>query len=149
MLYSQKQVRDELDITQEAYRYWAKTVPALASRAGKKAKLTFGDVLALAFTRTLCNRFGVRIGAIASAIEDLFVQLNNRSWVGLEGGWLKIAGGTVEFITPSRGQLFTLGEDAIFIECAPVVEAVRTKILATEPDQLRLTFGPKVVDRRR
>lgn len=148
MLYSQKQVRDELDISQETYRYWAKIVPTLASRAGKTAKLTYGDVLALAFTRTLCDRFGIRIGVIASAIEDLFVQLNNHSWVGLEACWLKITHHSVELVKPNRGQLLASDEDSIFIECAPVIGEVRAKMLAAAPDQLRMTFGPKVIGRR-
>ena len=148
MLYSQKQVLTGLEVPASKYRYWAGAIPSLASRAGKSAKLTFGDILALAFTKRLCDEFGVAIGSVAPAIQDLFEKLNGRAWIGLEGSWLKITQSSAEFVA-RRGQILTPGENAVFIECAPVVDAARAKFTPTMPDQLRLTFGPKAVGQQK
>ena len=149
MLYTQKQIREELAIPQQTYRYWASVISSLAAKKGKAAGLTYGDVLALGFTKQLCDRFGLRIGTIAPAIDALFKELNSRPWLGLESSWLKITASKAEIVSPGDIRNLASGEDAIFLECAPVLSSVRSRMLALSPEhQLSLSFGPKAVDAR-
>jgi hypothetical protein len=146
MLYTQKQIREELGIPQQTYRYWASVVPSLAAKKGKAAGLTYGDVLALAFTKQLCDQFGLRIGNIAPALEALFRELNSRAWLLLENSWLKITRSNAEILFAGDIRNLSSGEDAIFIECAPVLSTVRSKMLALpSQQQLSLSFGPQEV----
>lgn len=146
MLYTQKQIREELGIPQQTYRYWASVVPSLGAKKGKAAVLTYGDVLALAFTKQLCDRFGLRIGNIAPALEALFKELNSRSWVQLENSWLRITSSNTEILSTGDIRNLSNGEDAIFIECAPVLSTVRSKMLAISSEQqLSLSFGPQEI----
>jgi hypothetical protein len=146
MLYTQKQIREELAIPQQTYRYWASVVPSLAAKKGKAAALTYGDVLALAFTKQLCDRFGLRIGNIALALEALFRELNSRSWLSLENSWLKITSSNTEILFGADIRNLSIGEDAIFVESAPVLSTVRSKMLAMSSEQqLSLSFGPQEI----
>jgi hypothetical protein len=142
MHFSQKQIREELEIPQQTYRYWASCIPALRTRAGKGARLTFADAVGLAFTFRLCEQYGVRIGAVAAGLDDLFRQLNSRSWLELDGTWIKLCRTTAE-IMPSETTLAQVDSDAFLVECAPILRLVRERIFDMAPSaQLVLNLGP-------
>lgn len=130
MRYTQSQVRDVLSLTLQTYRYWAAAVPHLASRTGKAATFSAGDILGLAFTKEACVGMEASVSRLKIGLDAMFVTLNGTPWPSIEGCVLALAPDRAEFL--SLQDLVGHGGltgPTLIIPCLPVMDALRARLL--------------------
>lgn len=139
MRYTQSQVRDLLDLPVQTYRYWARTVPHLRSRAGKGSPFTTGDILGLALTKCLCNSLGVAVGNVAMGLDAMFQALDAGPWPMGRDCHLVLSSTSAAFVAPVSPEACALqGEVMLMVACEPIMRGLRSRLLPPEPDALSL-----------
>src|ERR1700733_12268193 len=78
------QVQDTLGLSRDTYRHWTKVLLPLASRKGRKARFSHGDLLALAIIKSLTDQIGASIGNLNSLARELFEQCGQQPWTRFE-----------------------------------------------------------------
>lgn len=134
MRYTQAQVRDVLNLSDQTLRYWAKVVPHLKKRAGRAPKYTLGDILGLAIVKELCDGLSINIGPYSTSLDEMFLILNGTSWLVITNGTVRLSPRSVEFIKASGAFLSEQEYPSIFLPCLPIATKVREKIVAAEPE---------------
>lgn len=127
-LYTQEQARSVTGIGQEALRHWRKYVPYLASRSGKSARFSFGDLVALAVTKEATDGLGISISRIHEGIESLFHAFAEQKVI--LPGTSALLQSNVTLLATAGTQLSELGQTpAALVPLDPIIEQLRSKFL--------------------
>ena len=135
---TQASVREILAIPQETMRHWRKVLPALASR-GRLAKLSAGDLVALAIIRDLVRTSGINASAIAPYASSLFDVCNSRPWHALVRSRLQIEGMSVHLV-PALSMPPNARGPLISIQLRHVIQDLVDRLGARPGDQIELMF---------
>lgn len=135
-------------VTAETFRHWRKSVPYLTAKAGKAARFSFAELIALAIVNELVNSLGVHIGSVSVGVNHLFGLLAQaNSSVLLEA---------IAFVTPTNAELHDgrslspatlLGKPTLVIPLNPLIARMQQHMLPLAPgsDQAALPFPPKAI----
>jgi hypothetical protein len=145
--FTQEQARLLTGVSSETIRHWRRVLPYLAGKPGKAARFTFADVVGLAATCELVERFGVRIASIKVGVNNLFERLADTRPTMLED--------SVAVLEPAEARLFPIEElhrhrldgAAWVVPLEPLISRLRRNMLPTAvgEEQRALPFLPKVV----
>lgn len=149
--YTQDQMRTLTGVSVETVRHWRKTVPYLASKTGKAARLTFADLLGLAVTNELVSSLGVHIATVSVGVDALFRLLGTSSALALNG--------SVAFVTATSATLCDIGPEGIgpaptqptlVIPLDPLIMRLQQHMLpiVPTPSQAALPFPPEAIRSR-
>jgi hypothetical protein len=141
------QVREVLDLSQDAFKHWKKVLPPLTGRNGYRPCFTHGDLLAMAFVRALTEDACIQVGALATVSTALFDHCAKQSWAALERTILilELPRIRVEFVPEhANPQVASIG---IVVPCGPIISDLRKRLLRSEDDgsQGSLRFPPTVI----
>lgn len=142
MRYTQGQVRDLLNVPVETLRRWRDGLSALARHKGHGPTYSPGDVVALALIADLVNIYGVRVNTLAARLDELFELCHGCSWLTLETCVIVISADETRMMQADDRRRDVAGGTILSIPCRPIVERLRTKLVAAEIDnpQARLQF---------
>lgn len=142
--FTQEQARELTCVTPGDVRAWRKAVPYLASKPGKAARFSFADLVGLAITGDLTNRFGVRISDVGAGVDRLFRALADARPAHLEG--------VVAIVGTGTGRLLPIGdltyrhvpEPLLVVPCDPVIALIGERMMPLVPGsaQSALPFPP-------
>jgi hypothetical protein len=141
--FTQEQARETVGVSAEKLRHWRRTIPYLQRKAGKSARFTFADLLALAVTLEIVDRLGVGIGVVRTGIGELFDLLGRTDVTRMSQ--------LVAVVSPRGARLCTVGEvpwsgrdnAVIVVPCWPLIERVTGHVLPLTPElQSTLPFPP-------
>ena len=141
------QVREVLDLSQDAFKHWKKVLPPLTGRNGYRPCFTHGDLLAMAFVRALTEDACIQVGALAAVSAALFDHCAKQSWAALERTILilELPRIRIEFVSEQvNPQVASIG---IIVPCGPIISDLRERLLPSEDNvsQGSLRFPPRVV----
>lgn len=144
MRYTQGQVRDLLQVPVETLRRWREGLPALAQHRGHGPTFSPGDVVALAIVSDLVSLYGLRVKSLSGRLDQLFELCHGCSWLTLEMCILLIKPDHIRLIPVAGHRLDEADGTVLIIPVRPIVEKLRTKLVASEVDepQPRLSFPP-------
>lgn len=148
------QLREILDLSEDAYRHWRRALSPLAGRNGYRPCFTHGDLLAMAVVKALIDEAGVKVGLLEPISAELFRLCQQAPWAVLERSALVIVLGQARISVVPGSQQPPLGDSAISIHvpCGPIVGRLRARLLAEQDSdsQQPLRFPPAAVsgDRR-
>jgi len=148
------QLREVLDLSEDAYRHWRRALSPLAGRNGYRPCFSHGDLLAIAVIKALIDEAGVRVGLLEPISAELFRLCQRAPWAALERSALVIVPGAARISVVPDSQQSLNGESAIAIHvpCGPIVGRLRARLLADQylDSQQTLRFPPAAVggDRR-
>jgi hypothetical protein len=147
MKFTPGQVQALIDLPQEAFRHWKKTLPPLAGRNGYTPCFTAGDLLAMALIRAMTEDAAIPVRALQAISASLFEQCGRHGWASLERSVLvvELPSVRVEFLSePSVPQLDRIG---IVVSCRQIITRLRGRLLqeAENPEQGHLRFAPTMV----
>jgi hypothetical protein len=100
MNFSQLQAREAIGLSSETIRHWRMSIPYLNERQGRKARFSFGDLVALGVLRCLIDDLGLSIGQFASSGIELFNGCNYLTWIDMTGAYVLVR--PTEQVFPSR-----------------------------------------------
>lgn len=83
MQYSQQQLRETVGLSLDTYRHWKSVLPPLATKRGRAACFSVGDLLAASVLHRLTEAAGVRIGHLSDVSVAIFAICNTSSWAAL------------------------------------------------------------------
>lgn len=145
--FTQEQARMLAGITHGDLRHWRQHVPYLAAKAGKSARFTFADLVALAATGEVVTAFGVQISAVAKQVDRLFCLLSETRTSGLQRVVAAIeADGARLLAWPD--DLDQLGRGPILlVRCDALVARLAQQMLPTAApvEQPFLPFPPRAI----
>lgn len=115
---------------------------ALARHKGHGPTYSPGDVVALALIADLVNIYGVRVNTLAARLDELFELCHGCSWLTLETCVIVISADETRMMQADDRRRDVAGGTILSIPCRPIVERLRTKLVAAEIDnpQARLQF---------
>lgn len=148
------QLREILDLSEDAYRHWRRALSPLAGRNGYRPCFTHGDLVAMAVLKALIDEAGVRVGLLEPVSAELFRLCQQAPWAALERSALVIVPGEARISLVPASPQSAAAENAIAIHvpCGPIVTRLRTRLLADQDSdsQHPLRFPPAAVsgDRR-
>ncbi|SNT13758.1 hypothetical protein SAMN05421770_104336 [Granulicella rosea] len=126
--YTQEQARSVTGIGQEAIRHWRKYVPYLATKSGKAARFSFGDLVGLAVTRELTDGLGISISQVHVGVESLFHTLAAQTVI--RPGSIALLQNKSSLLIGAENQLGMLTQTpAALVPIDPIIENLRTKFL--------------------
>jgi hypothetical protein len=145
--FTQEQARDIAQVSPGDVRAWRKAVPYLAGKPGKAARFTFADLIGLAITSELTDRFGVRISDIGPGIDALFRALADAYPPHLEGLVALIGTASARLLATSELGAHQIVEPTFVVPCGPVLAQIggRMMPLAPGPRQSALPFPPQIL----
>lgn len=126
MRYTQSQVRELLELPVQTYRYWAASIPHLASRTGKAAVFTASDLLGLALVKEACTTMGLSVGSFRVGINHLFTGLDEMSWPSTDEAVLVLTNDTAEFTTLAQLASGQLHGTTLLVPCGQIMDMLRT-----------------------
>jgi len=130
MRYTQSQVRELLGLPLQTYRYWASSVPHLASRSGKAASFSTGDLLGLQLTKEVCVGLGISVGRIRTGLECMFSALDGSSWPTNDGCLLALSPERADFLgVDELAASGRLERATLIVPCVPVMDWLRARLL--------------------
>jgi DNA-binding transcriptional MerR regulator len=136
------QLREALQLSQDAYRHWKTVLGPLTERKGRRACFTHNDLLALALIKSLTDKIGIPVGNLGPLACTLFEACDQQSWARLERFVILIFpdGWGLEFA--SETQPAPLGRLMISMPCKPIIENLRAALMIEqiEENQLALRF---------
>jgi hypothetical protein len=144
--FTQEQARTLSAVTPEAWRHWRSVIPYLASKRGKAARFSIGDIVALSVTQEAVQGLGISVSRLSTGLDHLFHQFATER--------PSVLANSVALIMPSRTVLATgddlamaVGQLAIAVACGPIVERLSagTFQIVAEDFQPALPFPPRVI----
>lgn len=149
--FTQDQMRTLTGVRIETIRHWRKTVPYLASKAGKAARFSFPDLLGLAVTNELVSSLGVHIAKVSVGVDSLFRLLAS-------GNAMTLSGAAV-LVTPTTAILCDIRADGgwlapiqptLVIPLDPLISRLQQHMLPVmpPPPQASLPFPPEAIRSR-
>jgi hypothetical protein len=145
------QVRGTLELSPDTYRHWKTVLLPLATRQGRAACFSHGDLLALAIVKSLTDRIGVPVGNLDIIARKLFEQCNQQSWAKFERltAFISSENWTLSFV--SDGQYPQASGPAVIIPCGPIIASLRSALMIEQPEdtQANLRFPLSAVAERR
>jgi hypothetical protein len=148
--FTQEQARSLSGVTPEAWRHWRNVVPHLASKRGKSARFSIGDIVALSVMNEAVQGLGVSVSRLAEGFDHLF-----RLCAAERPSTLSTA---LVIVTPQAAAL-TANDDrmaadigggpAVSIPCGPIVMRLSAATFSggVIDDQPSLPFAPRIVGR--
>lgn len=145
--FTQEQARDIAEVSPGELRAWRKAVVYLAHKPGKAARFTFADLVGLAMTSELTNRFGVRISDIGASVDSLFQELANARPAHLEGLVALIGLASTRLLEVGDFSARQIGEPTLVVPCDPIVSRIGARMLPSTPTmaQSSLPFPPQIL----
>lgn len=121
------QVREALNLSQDAYRYWATALQPVSIRKGRSACFSYGDLLALAIVKVLTD-IGVPVGNLDSAARTLFEICGQLPWAKFERQIAVFSPNDRTATFLPEGQSLAAREATILVPCAPILETLRSRL---------------------
>ena len=90
MQYTQAQVRDTVGLSLETYRHWKRVLPPLATKGGRTACFSIGDLVAVSILHRLTETAGVRVGHLSDVSAAIFQNCNTSPWAAMAGATLSV-----------------------------------------------------------
>lgn len=145
--FTQEQARDITEVSPGCLRAWRKAVQYLAEKPGKAARFTFADLVGLAITSELTNRFGVRISDIGSSVDRMFHELAEARPAHLEGLVALIDSASARLLTVGDFSSRHIKEPTIVVLCDPIVNQISARTIPSTPAtaQSALPFPPQII----
>lgn len=144
--FTQEQARVLSSVTPEAWRHWRGVIDYLASKRGKAARFSLGDVVALSVTQEAVQGFGISVSRMSAGLDHLFRQFEAIRPSALAN--------SVALIMPSRTVLtsaddsvMAVGQSAVAVACSPIVDrlSAETFQIVADESQPSLPFPPTVM----
>ena len=138
------QLREALGLSKEGYRYWQRSIPALAvpKKGGPRACFDLSDLLATGLIKQVTN-LGVPIGRLTPMASVIFDTVRHTGWLQLERqtAVLYLDSAQVSFQIDA---VASHEEPTIAIPMAPLVASCRQYLLGEDitPSQQRIPFPP-------
>lgn len=88
--YTQAQVRETVGLSLETYRHWKRVLPSLATKGGRAASFSIGDLMAASILHRLTETAGVRVGHLSDVSAAIFEICNTSPWAALVGTTLSV-----------------------------------------------------------
>jgi hypothetical protein len=136
--FTQARVREIIAIPTETMRHWRKVLPSLAERR-RHAKLSAGDLLALAVIRELVRVAGINSSAIAPYAATLFTICNSRPWHSLAQSRIQIEGEVAKLVSSNSAAPVVSGP-VISIQLSHIIEQLVGRLGARSAEQIELSF---------
>lgn len=145
------QVRGTLGLSQDTYRHWKTVLLPLATRKGRGACFSYGDLLALAILKSLTDQIGVPIGGLDTIARSLFEQCGQQSWAKLERQTAVVCPANASLSFVLDGQIPQRKQATIIVPCGPIISVLRAALMVEQPEevQARLRFPPAAVTAQR
>lgn len=145
--FTQEQARGIAEVSPGDVRAWRKAVPYLADKPGKAARFTFADLVGLAITSELTNRFGARISDIGASVDGLFHELANARPAHLEGFVALIGSTSARLLTIGDFSAWQISEPTLVVPCDPIVSQIGARMMPLTPSsaQSALPFPPQIL----
>lgn len=142
--YTCEQARSFASVTPEAWRHWRKSVPALSSKLGKKARFSSGELIALAAVASASSCLDVGIIGLAPRWDELFKLCADQRPGSLRHLFVVLTAGAVTLDDESH---LARNEPTAIIPLSPIVDRLWSATVAEEPEQFQvpLAFGPRAV----
>jgi hypothetical protein len=128
-------------------RHWRKVLPLLAERR-RHAKLSAGDLLALAVIRELVRVAGINSSAVAPYAASLFAICNSRPWHSLAQSRVQIEGEVAKLVSANSPAPVVSGP-VISIQLSHIIEHLVDRLEARSAEQIELSFPLSAVSGRR
>ena len=81
--YTQAQMRETVGLSLETYRHWRRVLPPLATKGGRAACFSIGDLVAASILNRLTETAGVRVGHLSDVSTAIFEICNTSPWAAL------------------------------------------------------------------
>lgn len=145
--FTQAQARDLVNVSPGDLRQWRKSVPYLATKPGKAARFTFGDLVGLALTRELITTFGVRISTIGCSVDALFRALADVTGGQLRGAWAVLGADGAKLLRRTELADQLPERPLLVLPCDPLIGRIAHQVLppGLPAQQPQLPFPPHVV----
>ncbi|QNA83787.1 hypothetical protein G4G27_07150 [Sphingomonas sp. So64.6b] len=149
ILYTPGQVMAALSLSKQQWRTYRSALPHLNPEAGRSACFNAGDLLAAAVVQAGTTALQMSVSAFSPVSEALFELCSAHSWPRLERAHL--------VLIPAQGRVVLVDSEqrvpacalAVVVELAPLVAALRERLLALGRDpQHDLAFPPMVAGGR-
>lgn len=135
MQYTQAQVRETVGLSLETYRHWKRVLPPLATKGGRTACFSIGDLIAASIVHRLTEVAGVRVGHLSDVSAAIFEICNSSPWANLGGTtlWVDLEQRTcvVERAVRSHPDASLV----LFCRLDPILCRLRDALLRSQPDQ--------------
>jgi hypothetical protein len=142
--YTGEQARSFARVSPEAWRHWRKVVPRLTAKAGKKARFSAGELIALAVVSSAVGTLNVGIAGFAERWDELFELCAQQRPSNLRSAFVMVTAEEVKLVDADR---LADDEPAIVIPCEPIVDRLWTAAFSGVTDQAQapLPFAPQAV----
>jgi hypothetical protein len=133
--YTQAQVRETVGLSLETYRHWKRVLPPLATKGGRTACFSIGDLMAASIMHRLTETAGVRVGHLSDVSAAIFEICNTSPWAALVGTTLWV---DLEQRTCSVERTPNPHQDAnLVLSCRldPILAQLRDALLRGRADQ--------------
>jgi hypothetical protein len=151
MEFTQNQARTLIDVPVETVRHWRKTIPYLATKAGKSARFSLADVVGLAVTKELVNTFGINIATLSTRVDTMFRLLAESAPALLDSAIVSVTAKEARLYDPRSQAVGGLpNEPVLMIPLAPFVTGIQRHIFPTAAisNQPAFRFPPESVRRQ-
>lgn len=145
--FTQEQARNLAEVSPGDLRAWRKAVQYLAAKPGKAARFTFADLVGLAITSELTNRFGARISDIGNSVDRLFQQLADARPAHLEGLIALIDSASARLLSFGDFSARQINVPTLVVPCNPIVTQICARMMPSTPAvaQSTLPFPPQIL----
>ena len=133
--YTQAQMRETVGLSLETYRHWRRVLPPLATKGGRAACFSVGDLMAASILHRLTETAGVRVGHLSDISTAIFNICNTSPWAALVSKMLFV---DVEQRTCSLERALKSHQDAnLILSCRldPVLAQLRDGLLRGQSGQ--------------
>lgn len=133
--YTQAQMRETVGLSLETYRHWRRVLPPLATKRGRAACFTVGDLLAASTLNRLTETAGVRVGHLSDVSTAIFNICNTSPWAALVS---KVLIFDLEQRTCTVERALKSHQDAnLILSCRldPILAQLRNGLLREQPEQ--------------
>lgn len=134
------QLREALQLSQDAYRHWKKVLFPLEMRNGRRARFTHADLLALAIIKSLTDKIGVPVGNLDPLAQALFEACRQQSWARLERFTVLIFPDGWDLQFAPESQQAPTGRVMISIPCGPIIADLRAALMIEQIEEVQTTF---------
>jgi len=150
MQFTPAQLRSAVGLSLETFRHWKRVLPPFASRKGRTACFSTGDLLAAAIIRRLADTCGIRIGRLTEVSGRIVELCNSVPWPALENRVLLVDPTSYSArLVEDRRNIQTSGL-AIICALTPIMSELRDTLLRLKSStaQVALPLPPTSVAQR-